>query len=141
MKKTHSMTEMEYINVISLLFIGTIGMARGSFFIFASEIQVDKSPLYSSINEIIPLSIWGIPFFIGGLCLAIAAMALPYRNINKVYSITLILGGIICSVFFFVITLAGISDSLNWMSPLIYFLTTLTCGGYAYFGVLHYAKQ
>ena len=100
MKKTHSMTEMEYINVISLLFIGTIGMARGSFFIFASETQVDKSPLYSSINEIIPLSIWGIPFFIGGLCLAIAAMALPYRNINKVYSITLILGGIICSVFF-----------------------------------------
>ena len=94
------MTEMEYINVISLLFIGTIGMARGSFFIFASETQVDKSPLYSSINEIIPLSIWGIPFFIGGLCLAIAAMALPYRNINKVYSITLILGGIICSVFF-----------------------------------------
>ena len=116
-------------------------MARGSFFIFASETQVDKSPLYSSINEIIPLSIWGIPFFIGGLCLAIAAMALPYRNINKVYSITLILGGIVCSVFFFVITLAGISDSLNWMSPLIYFLTTLTCGGYAYFGVLHYAKQ
>ena len=135
------MTEMEYINVISLLFIGTIGMARGSFFIFASETQVDKSPLYSSINGIIPLSIWGIPFFIGGLCLAIEAMALPYRNINKVYSITLILGGIICSVFFFVITLAGISDSLNWMSPLIYFLTTLTCGGYAYFGVLHYAKQ
>lgn len=141
MKKIHRMTEMEYINVISLLFIGTIGMARGSFFIFASETQVDKSPLYSSINEIIPLSIWGISFFIGGLCLAIAAMALPYRNINKVYSITLILGGIICSVFFFVITLAGISDSLNWMSPLIYFLTTLTCGGYAYFGVLHYAKQ
>ncbi|MBM5970132.1 hypothetical protein [Staphylococcus epidermidis] len=141
MKKIHRMTEMEYINVISLLFIGTIGMARGSFFIFASETQVDKSPLYSSINGIIPLSIWGIPFFIGGLCLAIAAMALPYRNINKVYSITLILGGIICSVFFFVITLAGISDSLNWMSPLIYFLTTLTCGGYAYFGVLHYAKQ
>lgn len=141
MKKIHRMTEMEYINVISLLFIGTIGMARGTFFIFASETQVDKSPLYSSINGIIPLSIWGIPFFIGGLCLAIAAMALPYRNINKVYSITLILGGIICSVFFFVITLAGISDSLNWMSPLIYFLTTLTCGGYAYFGVLHYAKQ
>lgn len=141
MKKIHRMTEMEYINVISLLFIGTIGMARGSFFIFASETQVDKSPLYSSINGIIPLSIWGIPFFIGGLCLAIAAMALPYRNINKVYSITLILGGIICSVFFFVITLAGISDSLNWMSPLIYFLTTLTCGAYAYFGVLHYAKQ
>ncbi|WP_462131032.1 hypothetical protein LPA77_09270 [Staphylococcus epidermidis] len=55
MKKTHRMTEMEYINVISLLFIGTIGMARGSFFIFASEIQVDKSPLYSSINEIISL--------------------------------------------------------------------------------------
>ena len=57
MNKTHRMTEMEYINVISLLFIGTIGMARGSFFIFASETQVDKSPLYSSINEIIPLSI------------------------------------------------------------------------------------
>lgn len=31
MKKTHRMTEMEYINVISLLFIGTIAMARGSF--------------------------------------------------------------------------------------------------------------
>ena len=76
------MTEMEYINVISLLFIGTIGMARGSFFIFASETQVDKSPLYSSINEIIPLSIWGIPFFIGGLCLAIAAMALPLSLIH-----------------------------------------------------------
>ena len=32
-EETHRMTEMEYINVISLLFIGTIAMARGSFYI------------------------------------------------------------------------------------------------------------
>lgn len=135
------MSEMEYVNVISLLFTGSLAIARGSFFIFASESQSKSSPLYASMHEVLPLTFWGIPFFIGGICLVIAAISLPYRKVNKVYSISLIMGGILCAVFFFIITLAGMGDSLNWMSPLTYFITTMACGGYAYFGVLHYGKQ
>ncbi|MGW7888601.1 hypothetical protein [Staphylococcus xylosus] len=141
LKKDIKMIEMEYMNVISILFVASLGIARGSFFMFASQSQANTSPLYISMHEVLPLTYWGIPFFIGGLCLFIAAMALPYRKVNKIYSVSLIIGGIISAVFFFTITLASMGDSLNWMSPLTYFITTMACGGYAYFGVLYYGKQ
>ncbi|WP_436860524.1 hypothetical protein [Staphylococcus caeli] len=134
------MSEMEKTTVVSLLVIGSTALARGFYWIVSSKEQAHDSPLYMSMHEMLSLTFWGIPFFIGGLFLIIAAITLPYRNIKPIYRVSLILGGIICALFFFIITLAGMNNSLNWLSPLLFFVLSVGSGGYAYIGVLYYRK-
>lgn len=140
MKKDLKTTEMEMINTISLLIMGALASTRGFFWIVASEETAHDSPLYRSMHEMLNLTFWGIPFFIGGLLLMISAIAMPFRKVNRLYSVTLIIGSIICAIFFFIICLAGMNDSLNWLSPACFFIMSMGSGGYAYVGVLYYRK-
>lgn len=140
MGKETQQTEMEYINVVSLMTFGILAMVRGFFWIVSSEKAVNDSPLYKSMHELISLSFWGVPFLIGGIFLVIAGIALPYRKVNEVYSWFLIVGGIICAVFFFIISLASMDQSLNWLTPATFIVMAMGCGGYAYVGVLFYRK-
>jgi len=137
----NKMSDMEYINVISLFLMGLTATIRGFFWIISSEEQSQDSPLYKSMHEMVNLTFWGVPFFIGGLCLIIAAIALPYRKVNNIFSVAIIIGGIICAIFFFIITLAGMNNALNWLSPATFFVMSMGYGGYAYFGVLFYRKR
>ncbi|MFS4466036.1 hypothetical protein ACMFKE_11640 [Staphylococcus haemolyticus] len=140
MNKEPQQNEMEYINVVSLMTMGILAIVRGLFWILSSEKASHDSPLYESMHELINLSFWGVPFFIGGVLLVIAGISLPYRKVNKVYSLSLILGGFICSMFFFIISLAGMGQSLNWLTPATFVVMSMGSGGYAYVGVLFYRK-
>lgn len=140
MNKEPQQTQMEYVNVVSYMTIGMLAIVRGLFWIFSSEKARHDSPLYESMHELISLTYWGIPFFIGGVCLVIASIALPYRRVNNVYSIFSIIGGVICSMFFFIIALAGMDQSINWLTPVTFVVTAMGAGGYAYVGVLFYRK-
>lgn len=140
MNKEPQQNQMEYVNVVSYITIGMLAIVRGLFWIFSSQDAKNDSPLYQSMHEVISLTYWGIPFFIGGVCLVVASIALPYRRVNNVYSIFSIIGGVICSVFFFIIALAGMDQSLNWLTPVTFVVTSMGAGGYAYVGVLFYRK-
>lgn len=140
MNKRPQQTEMEYINVVSLMTMGILAIVRGLFWILSSEKASHDSPLYESMHELINLTFWGVPFFIGGVLLVIAGISLPYRRVTKLYSLSLILGGFICSVFFFIISLAGMNQSLNWLTPATFIVMAMGSGGYAYVGVLFYRK-
>lgn len=140
MNKGPQQTEMEYINVVAYMTIGMLAVMRGLFWIISSEKATHDSPLYESMHELISLTFWGVPFFIGGLCLIIASVSLPYRRVNNVYSVSSIIGGVICSIFFFIIALAGMDQSLNWLTPVTFVITAMGSGGFAYVGVLFYRK-
>lgn len=140
MNKETKQNEMEYINVVSLMTMGMLAIIRGLFWIIASEETAHDSPLYESMHELLNLSFWGIPFFIGGVCMVVASVTLPYRRINNLYSVFLIIGGFVCSIFFFIIALAGMDQSLNWLTPATFLIMAMGSGGYAYVGVLFYRK-
>ncbi|MCG2353320.1 hypothetical protein K4U46_10780 [Staphylococcus epidermidis] len=140
MNKKPRQNEMEYINVVSLMTMGVLAVVRGLFWIISSEETSHDSPLYESMHELLNLSFWGIPFFIGGVCMVIASIALPYRRVNNLYSVFLIIGGVMCSIFFFIIALAGMDQSLNWLTPVTFLIMSMGSGGYAYVGVLFYRK-
>lgn len=138
--KEPQQSQMEYTNVVSLIMLGILATVRGVFWIIASDETAHDSPLYESMHELITLTVWGVPFFLGGICLIIAGVTLPYRNVNRVYSVSLILGGSICSMFFFIISMAGMDSSLNWLTPVTFLIMAMGSGGYAYVGVLFYRK-
>ncbi|PTU83387.1 hypothetical protein [Staphylococcus pasteuri] len=140
MDKEPRQNEMEYINVVSLTTMGILAVVRGMFWIISSEETSHDSPLYESMHELLNLSFWGIPFFVGGVCMVIASIALPYRRVNNLYSVFLIIGGVMCSVFFFIIALAGMDQALNWLTPVTFLIMSMGSGGYAYVGVLFYRK-
>ncbi len=122
------------------LCVGTMSIERGVYWTSQAEEAVDDSPLYQNMHEIVSLFFWGIPFALSGICLILALIAYSWRRVNNWYSILTIAGGFTSSVFFGILTLAGMYDALNWLSPLT-FLTIAVCSGYAgMMGVYYYRR-
>lgn len=101
---------------LCLFGFGLLTGERGMFWIAESGTVIKDSDLYLSLHQIMPLSIWGIFFFLGGVCLILGSVFLPSINHSKKAAIFIMIGGLISSIFYFIMSTVGVYNSLNWLS-------------------------
>ncbi len=101
---------------LCLFGFGLLTGERGMFWIVESDTVIKDSDLYLSLHQIMPLSIWGIFFFLGGVCLILGSVFLPSINHSKKAAMFIMIGGLISSIFYFIMSTVGVYNSLNWLS-------------------------
>ncbi|MCJ1765553.1 MULTISPECIES: hypothetical protein [Mammaliicoccus] len=101
---------------LCLFGFGLLTGERGMFWIIESSTVIKDSELYVSLHQIMPLSIWGIFFFLGGVCLILGSVFLPSINHSKKAAMFIMIGGLISSIFYFIMSTVGVYNSLNWLS-------------------------
>lgn len=101
---------------LCLFGFGLLTGERGMFWIVESDTVIKDSELYLSLHQIMPLSIWGIFFFLGGVCLMLGSVFLPSINHSKKAAVFIMIGGLISSIFYFIMSTVGVYNALNWLS-------------------------
>lgn len=101
---------------LCLFGFGLLTGERGMFWIAESDAVIKDSDLYVALNQIMPLSIWGIFFFLGGVCLILGSVFLPSINHSKKAALFIMIGGLISSIFYFIMSTVGVYNALNWLS-------------------------
>lgn len=101
---------------LCLFGFGLLTGERGMFWIAESNTVIKDSDLYLSLHQIMPLSIWGIFFFLGGLSLMLGSVFLPSINHSKKAAVFIMIGGLISSIFYFIMSTVGVYNALNWLS-------------------------
>lgn len=101
---------------LCLFGFGLLTGERGMFWIVESDTVIKDSDLYLSLHQIMPLSIWGIFFFLGGVCLMLGSVFLPSINHSKKAAVFIMIGGLISSIFYFIMSTVGVYNALNWLS-------------------------
>lgn len=112
-----TLTKTERISMTLLIIIGLIIATRGVYWITNYSTAVNESPFYQTLDSVAPLYIWGAPFLIGGSFLIIASFNIINQRTRKVFDIYLTIGGLVSGLSFFIISMASISNALNWMTP------------------------
>lgn len=95
---------------------GLLTSERGTFWGVESDKVIKDSDLYLVLNQLMPLSIWGIFFFLGGVCLILGSVFLPSINHSKKAAMFIMIGGLISSVFYFIMATVVVYNALNWLS-------------------------
>ncbi len=101
---------------LCLFGFGLLTGERGMFWIVESGTVIKDSDLYVALHQIMSLSIWGIFFFLGGVCLILGSVFLPSINHSKKAAMFIMIGGLISSIFYFIMSTVGVYNSLNWLS-------------------------
>ncbi len=101
---------------LCLFGFGLLTGERGMFWIAESDAVIKDSDLYLSLHQVMPLSIWGIFFFLGGVCLILGSVFLPTINHSKKAALFIMIGGLISSIFYFIMSTVGVYNALNWLS-------------------------
>ena len=101
---------------LCLFGFGLLTGERGMFWIVESDAVIKDSDLYLSLHQVMPLSIWGIFFFLGGVCLILGSVFLPTINHSKKAALFIMIGGLISSIFYFIMSTVGVYNALNWLS-------------------------
>lgn len=101
---------------LCLFGFGLLTSERGTFWGVESHTVIKDSDLYVALNHLMPLSIWGMFFFLGGVCLILGSVFLPTINHSKKAALFIMIGGLISSVFYFIMATVGVYNALNWLS-------------------------
>ncbi|MCJ1765813.1 hypothetical protein, partial [Mammaliicoccus sciuri] len=97
---------------LCLFGFGLLTGERGMFWIAESDAVIKDSDLYLSLHQVMPLSIWGIFFFLGGVCLILGSVFLPTINHSKKAALFIMIGGLISSIFYFIMSTVGVYNAL-----------------------------
>ena len=101
---------------LCLFGFGLLTGERGMFWIVESSTVIKDSDLYVALHQIMSLSIWGVFFFLGGVFLILGSVFLPSINHSKKAAMFIMIGGLISSVFYFIMATVGVYNALNWLS-------------------------
>lgn len=119
---------------LCLFGFGLLTGERGMFWIVESGTVIKDSDLYVALNQIMPLSIWGVFFFLGGVFLILGSVFLPSINHSKKAALFIMIGGLISSIFYFIMSTVGVYNALNWLSWVQYLTFWAVSSSLAFIG-------
>ena len=119
---------------LCLFGLGLLTSERGMFWIVESSEVVKDSDLYLALHQVFPLSIWGVFFFLSGVCLILGSVFLPTINHSKKAALFIMIGGLISSVFYFIMATVGVYNALNWLTWVQYLTFWAITGSLAFIG-------
>ncbi|MEJ7420383.1 hypothetical protein [Staphylococcus haemolyticus] len=117
----------EVLNFILLLGLGVFTFARGFFFTQKQDDVLSDSDFYIALHHIMPIWVWGIIIMVASSLLIITAFFLPRQSTSIVCNYLLLIGGIGCSVLYFLMTSASIYNAINWLSTIQFSILSAVC--------------
>lgn len=128
---------MSYAELIASLMLfgsGLLTLERGIFWIIETDESMHDSQLYATLGAVMPLWIWGAMFVVGGLAIILSSWLMPKRDTAISFAYVLLIGGLISSIAYFVITIAGFGNATNWLTPVQYITLSGMNGMLAFLG-------
>ena len=116
-KNENVLIKAEKISMTLLIILGLVSSIRGVYWITNYNTAVHESPFYEALDRVPPLYGWGVPFLLGGIFLILASTHILNQSTRKAFDVYIILGGTISGLSFTLISMAGVNNSLNWLTP------------------------
>src|SRR5699024_9207485 len=99
------MSDAEIIASMMLFGSGLVTVERGLFGVVGTDESVVGSNLYTTLSYVMPLWSWGLVFAIGGTLIILSSWKLPKRDTAISFAWLLLIGGLVSSVAYFIITI------------------------------------
>ena len=131
--------KMSYAEIIASIMLfgsGLLTVERGLFWIVETDESMVDSNLYTTLSYVMPLWSWGLVFAIGGAFVILSSWKLPKRDTAISFAWLLLIGGLVSSVAYFIITIAGFGSATNWLTPVQYITLSGMNGMLAFLGGL-----
>ena len=131
--------KMSYAEIIASIMLfgsGLLTVERGFFWIVETDESMVDSNLYTTLSYVMPLWSWGLVFAIGGAFVILSSWKLPKRDTAISFAWLLLIGGLVSSVAYFIITIAGFGSAANWLTPVQYITLSGMNGMLAFLGGL-----
>lgn len=141
-KISRPLSTPEKLTCASTFTFGLYSLARASFWILESDSAVNDSPLYKALHQVFPLWTWGAVIMFFSICLIASCFYIPHRLTRKIYDLLVMIGGIGLSIFYFFLAVAGINNSINWLTPTGFLILSAGLGVIGFIGgVSYFAKR
>lgn len=133
-KEKASMDLFVRIVILYCLGFGSYTLWRGLYWVVKSDTAEHESVLYATLNSVIDLSVWGIPFTIAGILIIISSVYLPYYKTKRVFHVTFVTGHVIGMAFYYIFTLASFEKAINLLVPAQSLTLAVLSGAMAFVG-------
>ena len=137
MKKILSVDKLETKEIILILqsiLLGATITGRGVLWFTSQETVLSDSPFYAALHQIMPIWLWGLIIMITGIVYAASALFVTTMDHSTKYHMFTFIGGGTSSVFYFIMTSAGMYNNLNWLTPFNFLILTVWTGVLAFVG-------
>ncbi|MCG2105643.1 hypothetical protein K4P38_11525 [Staphylococcus epidermidis] len=89
---------------------------RGFFWVKEQDDVLDDSSFYLALHHIMPIWSWGIVVMLAGVIVMVAAIFVSYSDQNDKFSKTILVGGFMSAILYFLMTSASIYHAINWLT-------------------------
>lgn len=124
------LSPVEKILFIVTFCFGFSTSIRGGYWTFNLNATND-SELYESLNNLLSLHLWGALFLLSGILLMMSAFFIFKHEVSNTFYTLLMFGGIIGSVPYAFLGMAGMENAINVITPgqnIVYFGMMFLCG-------------
>ncbi|MEN3090698.1 MAG: hypothetical protein ABC378_12930 [Staphylococcus pseudoxylosus] len=121
---------------ISLFGLGVFVDIRGFFWVVRQEEVLNDSEFYVSLNNLMPIWLWGIIILFFGTCLILSSLSFGKRSINNISNYFMLIGGTGSAIIHFLMASASIYNSINWLTPAQFVAMTAWLGFIGFLGGL-----
>lgn len=124
------MSPIEKMLFIVMFCFGFNTCIRGGYWTFNLDATND-SDLYESLNTLLSLHFWGALFLISGILLMTSAFFIFKHEVNNTFYTLLMFGGLIGSIPYAFLGMAGIENAINLITPgqnIVHFGMLFLCG-------------
>ena len=124
------LSPVEKILFIVTFCFGFSTSRRGGYWTFNLNATND-SELYESLNNLLSLHFWGALFLISGILLMMSAFFIFKHEVNNTFYTLLMFGGLIGSIPYAFLGMAGIENAINLITPgqnIVHFGMLFLCG-------------
>ena len=91
--KNKYLSNVEVEAMLGLWLISVLMILRGSTLLFVDETSIERSSMYSTMNDFVPIQIWALFFIIGGVIILSSSVS---QSMRKYYG--LIIGNILGAI-------------------------------------------
>lgn len=137
MKRTFNISKLdtkEIILIAQSFLLGLTITGRGVLWFTSPDAIIKDSPFYLALHEIMPIWLWGLIIMVTGIIYTMSALFVTSMEHNNKYYWFIFIGGITSSIFYFVMTSAGMYNNLNWLTPFNFLVLTAWTGVTAFIG-------
>lgn len=137
MKRTFSISKLdtkEILLIAQSLLLGSTILGRSVLWFTSPETILKDSPFYLALNEIMPIWLWGLIIMVTGFLYTMSALFVTSMEENSKYYFFIFVGGLTSSIFYFVMTSAGLYNNLNWLTPFNFLILTAWTGVTSFVG-------